>query len=378
MSYPIGHTVEIPSPIDVHMHLREPGGEDMETIATGTYAALMGGYQAVFDMPNNPNGHQTWSMDRLQEKYLLGSRTSETHIGFYAGVDLSNPALVELTRMVSKAAGLKIYMGETTGNTTVYDLDTARASIDTWIDYASLKGGAKPPILLHARNEIGAETADYIARRNFPVHWCHIASAIEIDYVDQLNRIHPELFTAGVTPHHLLMTSRDADFKYGWHGGRMQPPLADQPDADKLLNAYNKGILKILETDHAPHTETAKMDAEAQNPRGETAADCTTCYGISGVEFVLPVMASLVQRDIITLERLVDSLHTQPARMLQLDVANNTKKTKLIFEPRVLRAEDWHSKSGNHPYLGWTVWARVVPPKIGTYAARTITAGSAL
>jgi dihydroorotase len=358
MSLLNGEMLTIPSPIDVHAHLREPGGTDKETIATGTHAARVGGYQAVFDMPNNPGGMQTWTEERLDEKIDIARREAQTSIGFYAGVDLENPSLGELQRMVGKAAGLKLYMGHTTGNIREHDLDVARPAIDAWIA-AARRNGDRPPILLHAREETGEETAKYVASQDYPVHWCHISTSTEAESCKRLTDDFPEVFSAGITPHHLTMTERDADYKYGWNGARMMPPLGKDSDHERLVDAFNAGYIQILETDHAPHTEEDKLKAEADNPEGNDDVDCTTCFGVSGIEFVLPVMLSLVQRRKISIERLIDSLHDRPARLLGLEAVADKSETVMRIGPYVLEEWDRAGMSRNNPYVGWTAWGKV-------------------
>jgi dihydroorotase len=364
MSLGFGETIKIPSPIDVHVHLREPGGEDKETIESGTAAAHAGGYQAVFDMPNNP-GKPTWSEERLDEKIAIARKSARTDIGFYAGVDLTNPALKEFPAMVQKAAGLKLYMDHTTGNTQKHDLESVRQVIDEWIRVARESGNIVP-ILLHAREEIGGETAEYIASQRYPIHWCHISTQTEAIRAEYLTELYPEFYSGGVTPHHLTMTDRNADFQQGWNGARMQPPLGSEQDADRLLHAYNRGSIQILETDHAPHTSTDKRRAEIENPTGDTDSDCVTCFGVSGIEFVLPVMTSLVRRKLTTMERVVDSLYDQPIKMLGqqnlrrlLGSSALNKQTSLRIEPYIIGESDVIGMSRNTPYIGWTAGAIV-------------------
>lgn len=361
MRFSNGELINIPSPIDVHTHLREPGGEDKETIASGTLAALAGGYQAVFDMPNNPNHNETWSEDRLDQKIAIAEASAHTNIGFYAGVNFADTAFHQFPGMVRKAAGLKLYMDHTTGNKERRGLEAVQPVIDEWIAQARLSGST-PPVLLHAREEIGAKTAAYVAQQEYPVHWCHISTETETHSAALLTAKYPEFYTGGVTPHHLTMTSRNADFQQGWNGARMQPPLGSEVDADALLAAYNKGDLQILETDHAPHTVSDKLRAEAENPEGSTEVGCTTCFGVGGIEFVLPVMMSLVQRRKISLERLVDSLHTQPIKMLGLKLGRDAvaNMTTLRIRPYTIHPEEVVSKSSNTPYIGWTAWAEIV------------------
>lgn len=362
-----GAIIRIPSPIDVHAHLREPGGTTEETIASGTLAAAAGGYQALFDMPNNPGGNETLTEERLDEKVKIARDTAYIDTGFYAGVNLEDPAFDEFPALTGKAAGLKLYMGHTTGNTVERDFDDAGQVIHEWI-LQSRRIGKRPPILLHAREEVGAETARYIAEARYPVHWCHISTATEVDAARTLSHDFPEHYTGGVTPHHLTMTQRNADFQQGWNGARMQPPLGSEVDADKLLDAYNRGHIQILETDHAPHTQFDKLRAEARNPEGDTEADCVTCFGVSGIEFVLPVMMSLVQRRKTSLERVVDSLRAQPMKMLGLkEDPNFSWTTELQIHPYTITEAHIIGKSSNTPYVGWTAWAQVVEEAMGRY-----------
>lgn len=362
MRFSPGEEVEIPSPIDVHVHLREPGGTHKETMQSGTRAALYGGYQAVFDMPNNPDS-PTLDLDRVDQKYGIAQETSQTNIGFYGGVDLENPDFGSLRAMQGLVAGLKLYMGHTTGNVKEHNLEIARPTIDDWI-INSDKIGVHPPILLHAREEVGYVTAQYITDQGYPVHWCHLSTASEARYSARLTRSQPEHFTSGVTPHHLTMTSIDSDYKYGWRGARMMPPLGKEEDHEALIDFFNEGHIQILETDHAPHTEKEKQTAELENPVGHDGTDCTTCFGVSGIEFVLPIMMSLVQRNKITMERLVDSLHTQPIKMLGLKKDGNRATTTLKIGPYTIGEEHRAGKSKNNPYVGWTGWAKVMDVEI--------------
>lgn len=353
--------LRIPSPIDVHCHFRDPGADAKETIASGTLAALAGGYQATFDMPNNPAPYQTWTETRLDQKIRIAKTDAHTDIGFYAGANIENPAYEEFPALVRKAAGLKLYMDYTTGNTQKHSLETVRPIIDAWVAEART-AGKTPPVLLHAREEVLYETAHYVASQSYPVHACHLSTATEARMSEDLTRHYGEYYTGGVTLHHLTMTSRNADFQQGWNGARMQPPLSHEADAEALLEAYNRGDIQILETDHAPHTLAEKLKAEAENPMGNTDPDCTTCYGVSGIEFILPIAMSLVEHRKITMERLVDSLHDQPIKMLGLKAGSLATRAHTIIDrrPYIIQRSAIVGKSTNTPYIGWTAWADVI------------------
>ena len=349
--------ISLHSPIDVHAHLREPGTNNSETIASGTKAAQAGGYQAVFDMPNNP-GRPTHTIDRLAEKMGIAARTSYVDIGFYAGIDLANPDVDNLPRMIGRAAGLKLYMGKTTGNQHVHTLEDARESIDTWIENADAQG-LHAPILVHAEGDIGAETIDYIASRGHHAHWCHLSSTEEAYHAHKLTRQYPEHFTAEVTPHHLTMTDINAE-QLGWPGGRMMPSLKNEVDRDALQWAFAHGDIAIVGTDHAPHSMEQKINAENHNPHGHTDDGCVTCFGVSGLEFALPILMRQVMLGRFTLERLEDALYTQPLRMLGINESNMPAITTLEIGARRIEKDELVGGSENTPYINMIAGAKVL------------------
>ena len=365
MSVPFarGEILQIPALIDVHAHLREPGGEHMETIATGTNAALYGGYVLVADMPNNPNGNETWTAERALEKHAIATETARTDFAVIHGHDFDNPRLSEYPGLALLSIANKSYFGHTTGNTaerTIDDPNVRLALAET--ARVSRELGVRNPSMLHARETVSHTAARYIIEElGHPVHWCHVSTATEVRYAEILQKMHPDMFTAGVTPHHLLMTERNAVFQNGWNA-RIMPPLGKEVDAEAVLWGFNEVILSILETDHAPHPLEKKLDAEAANPKGIIDLkdeNCVTCFGVSGIEFVLPIMARLVQSKIITMERLVDSLHTQPLRMLGLEGRYNNAITTLEFEPWQITESSLRGKSTNTPYIGFMAGAKV-------------------
>lgn len=349
--------VTINSPIDVHTHLREPGTNKSETIESGTYAARAGGYQAVFDMPNNP-GRPTHSEERLIEKQTIAARDSHVDIGFYAGIDLTDPDIDQIPRMIGRAAGLKLYMGETTGNARTYTLDDAREIIDLWTSQAK-EHQLHAPIIFHAEGAIGAQAVRYTINKHHHAHWAHLSSAKEAEYAKRFTKYYSEYFTSEVTPHHLTMNQINAD-QYGWPGGRMMPSLKREFDRDAILKAFADGDIQILGTDHAPHPLASKLKAEHDNPHGHTGVDCTTCYGISGIEFALPIMMRQVQLGRVTLDRLQDAVYTQPLRMLGIKAADMTATTTLKIEAYRIEKGDLQGGSDNTPYINMMAGAKVV------------------
>lgn len=353
----IGSVITIAAPIDPHAHFREPGTNTSETIASGSYAALIGGYQMAVEMPNTPD-RPTHSEERLAEKQAIARRTSHIDIGFNAGVNLANPDLDQLPRMMGRAVGLKLFMGETYGNSTVYTLDDAREPIDVWIDEAE-KCGLQAPIFLHAEGEIGAEVADYITRREHHAHWCHLSSAEEAEWSRKFTEERRQYFTSEVTPHHLTMTDLNAE-QLGWPGGRMMPSLKKEADHDALIWAFEKGYISAIGTDHAPHPMEPNMQAERENPHGHTGEGCTACYGVSGIEFALPILMRQVLLGKFTLSRLQDAMYTQPLHMLGIDERQMPAKTVLHINPYRIEKEHIVGGSENTPYINRMAGAKVL------------------
>jgi dihydroorotase len=261
--------------------------------------------------------------------------------------------------MMPLIIGIKSYQGTTQGNVGTFDL-SHEGLYNNLTTYAKLRarGGMRQPLALHAREEIGYETAEFMMRKyGQAVYWCHVSTETEVDYAQRLQRDFPDLFDAEATLHHMTMTQVDARTHYGWLGARMQPPLGKENDFEKVLWAFNQGILSTLGTDHAPHPNQNKINAEEQNPQASEEAGCVSCYGVSGIKFVLPVLFAMIKRGETTIERAIDALHTQPHKVIDLKPRNT--RTILEIETYRIGEDDNMGNSRNTPYINWTGGAKV-------------------
>ncbi len=133
------------------------------------------------------------------------------------------------------------------------------------------------PIMVHAGKDNRQDLLGLIARDfKHPAHLCHVSNPYEVDDVLDLREQGLEV-TCGVCPHHLFKTSHDSVGE-GWFA-RMKPPLARQPEAERLMTILEKGWIDVVETDHAPHNQTSKWAAELNNPQGHEDGE-GTCYGV--------------------------------------------------------------------------------------------------
>jgi dihydroorotase-like cyclic amidohydrolase len=144
------------------------------------------------------------------------------------------------------------------------------------------------------------------------------------------------------------MTSHEETTK-GWFA-RMQPPLAEQSDVEKLWYHLNHGIIDIIETDHAPHPIEKKMEAEEQNPEGRQNHE-TTCYGVPGIEFAIPQLLNQVRLGRLTLPRLIEVISTKPAEIIGIQVS---KQSKVVWSNELyqIAENDIISGSRSSPFLG--------------------------
>lgn len=350
--------IKLPGAVDIHIHLREPSTNTSETIKNGTLSASHGGYTLVCDMPNNP-GNPTWSVKQLREKQTIARRDASITTLFYAGAQPESDNIKELEGMSKAGAiGLKLYGAPTTGNHRDYSAKEFETIVAEWHRVAPNK-----PILIHAgKNNLEDFIKLICVKYNHRLHVCHVHSTDEVSLVDSYKN-KKLLITCGVCPHHLLKTSHETIGK-GWLA-RMQPSLPTQKEAESLISLLAEGKIDVIESDYAPHDFEAKLKAEKENPHGIHTPEHTTCFGVPGIEHIIPILISMVRKEILPLYRLVDAIHTKPIEILGLD--------KKMFDPNknysiwdvseanihVIAEESIKSGSGWSPYVGYIAGGRL-------------------
>jgi dihydroorotase len=321
--------MQLPGLIDVHVHLREPGGEDKEDIATGTAAALAGGVTLVLDMPNNyPPAVDASS---LTHKGQLVAGKARCDVGLYVGATESNAA--EAARLAGQAAGLKIYFDQTYGPLRMRSLASLVAHFRTWPSHR--------PIAVHAEG-LSAAMAIGLARSfGRRLHLCHVSLASEIALIRAAKASGADL-TCEVAPHHLFLTQGDAS-RLGPFGS-MRPPLATESDRAALW--ANMDVVDCIATDHAPHTRAEK---EGENPPP----------GVPGLETLLPLLLTAVAEGRLTFERLIELTHEAPRRIFGLPDQPETWVEVDTRARYTLSDEGLHTRCGWTPFAGTTVQGRV-------------------
>jgi dihydroorotase len=349
-----------PGFIDLHVHLREPGKEGAETIATGTRAAAAGGFTAVACMPNTQPVNDT----PLVTRYLLGQAARAGGARVYpVGAVTKGQAGEELAEIESmRAAGVVAVTddGRPVSNTRILrrameycaalgiplvdhceDPHVAAGGVmheGEWSLRLGLRGipalAEELPVLRNAR--LAALTGAH-------VHIAHLSTRGALEIVRAAKRDGVRI-TCEVTPHHFTLTDeacRDYDTCV-----KMNPPLRTAEDVAALIEGLADGAVDAIATDHAPHGQTEKQTEFEAAP-----------FGIIGLETALGLaLERLVHTEKVPLKKLVELLSTNPARILGVDggalrVGAPADITIFDLERKwTYRAEQGFSKSGNTPF----------------------------
>jgi len=305
----------LPGVIDSQVHFREPGLEHKEDLETGSLAAVLGGVTAVFEMPNTKP--LTTSEAALADKISRAGNRMHCDFAFWVGGTRENAGEVGELERLPGAAGIKVFMGSSTGNLLVEDDEGVasilrntrrRAAFHSEDEYRlrereRLRVEGDPSSHPVWRDEIAAlqctERLVRIARDcGARIHVLHISTAEEISFLEN----HKDVASAEATPHHLTLTAED----YARLGTliQMNPPVREARHRDGIWRGVGQGVIDVLGSDHAPHTLEEKSRAYPASPSGMT-----------GVQTLVPIMLDHVNAGKLTLERFVDLTSHGPQRL---------------------------------------------------------------
>lgn len=317
--------VHIPGLVDVHVHMREPGGTHKEDFDTGTAAALAGGVTTVLCMPNT--APPIVDEESLDYALSLAQEKARCDYGLFIGATDDNMGLPK--HVADRAAGLKIYVNDTFGPLRVESPLVIEEHIKHWNGIG--------PVALHAEGEWVPMLAEFAAQHEQPVHFCHVSRKDEIETIANAKRMGYPV-TCEVAPHHLFLTQEDLA-GLGPRGD-MRPRLATQADQDALW--ANLDVVDCIATDHAPHTLEEKM-SDKPPP------------GVPGLETMLPLMLSAVQDGRLTLQRMIDLTVHNPRRIFRLPAQRETfVKVEMSQEKTFMLPQDgeWETRAGWSPFSG--------------------------
>ncbi len=351
--------VVAPGFIDLHCHLREPGGESSETIESGTRAAAHGGFTAVCPMPNTRPVNDNASLTRsILERAAAVASVRVWPIGA-ASLGSKGEALSEIAAM--KQAGIVAVSDDgrpiATAKLLRQVMDYCRALDLPVIDHcedSSLFAGAvmregKQSVRLGLAGMPAATESLCVARdvqvgelTHCRLHIAHLSARASLDLVRSA-KANGVPVTCEVTPHHFTLTDEDVQYDTRY---KMNPPLASREDRDALIAGLADGAVDAIATDHAPH-EPALKDVEFDRAP----------FGVTGFETALGLGLELVHAGKLSLMRLVELFTSGPACVLGTErrIAENQPGDLTIFSTEhkwTFRAEESASKSRNSPFDG--------------------------
>ena len=347
----------LPGIIDDHVHFREPGLTEKADIDSESRAAAAGGVTSFFDMPNTVP--QTTTIEALEEKQALAREKSHVNYAFFFGATNSNTDLFAQLD-IHRVPGIKLFMGSSTGNMLVDRREALErifssssmpimthcedtAIINRNMAETKQKYGDDPKVTHHP--EIRSEEACYESTRlavelalkyGARLHVAHLTTAKELE----LFTSHSSLLTCEATVSHLYFCDRD----YNALGTRIKcnPAIKTQRDRDALREALNDGRITVVGTDHAPHLLSQKEGGCAR-----------AASGMPMIQFSLVTMLELVDQGVLTIERLVDLMCHNPARLFEVRQRGFLREG---YQADIVLVR---------PDAGWTVTKDVIQSKCG-------------
>lgn len=359
-----GGMIVTPGFIDMHVHLREPGEENKETINSGIKAAAHGGFTSIACMPNtNPVND-----NRSVTEYIIARAKAVKSVNVFPVASISKNLegefLSEMGDLVEGGA-----VGFSDDGKCVMKADLFRKALE----YSKMLG---VPVIEHPEDHSISEegqvnegmisykyglrgilnaaeevivSRDIILQERIKsrLHLTHISTAGSVDLIRNAKKRGVSV-TADATPHHLLLTDESItgfDPLY-----KMKPPLRTEEDRLALINGIKDGTIDVIASDHAPHTIDEKDKEFEYAP-----------FGVIGLETSFPVIYDkLVRTGIISLNRMVELFSINPAKILNLKKRGSINVNNIaditVIDPKMkfkIDSGDFYSKAKNSPFLGW-------------------------
>jgi dihydroorotase len=359
----------IPGVIDSQVHFREPGLTHKEDLESGSLAAAHGGVTTFLEMPNtNPS---TTTLEAIEDKIKRARGRCWSDFGFFIGATEDNLEELLKTQGREGVAGIKIFLGSSTGSLLltdevalqkIFEKTTAIISVHSeneriLVDRTPLRDQASSahahPVWRNVDSALSSTMRIVELARPFKrkLHLLHISTKNEMEFL-ALNK---DLCTVEVLPQHLTLSSPTCYDQLGTYA-QMNPPIRDEEHRLGLWQGVKAGVVDVIGSDHAPHTKEEKNRGYPHSPSG-----------MPGVQTMLGVMLSHVERGQLELSDIVRLLCTNPARLFslkgkgELKVGNDADINILDFNSTtVIKHDEMKSRVGWTPFDGLTYKGRLV------------------
>jgi dihydroorotase len=350
----------LPGVIDTQVHFREPGNTHKEDLESGSRSAVLGGVTAVFEMPNTDP--LTISAEALADKVKRGHHRMHCDFAFFVGGTHDNVKHLPEFERLPGAAGIKVFMGSSTGKLLVGDDDGLRAILKVIKRRASFHAEDEPRLNERKKFQVKGDPSSHpvwrdevaalmattrlvtIARETGArVHVLHISTGDEMKFLAN----HRDVASVEVTPQHLTLAAPECYERLGTKA-QMNPPLRPEPHRETIWWGVTSGIADALGSDHAPHTLDEKAKSYPATPSG-----------MPGVQTLVPIMLDHVNAGRLTLARFVDLTSAGPQRVFgiagkgRIAVGYDADLTIVDLKAERVITDDWiGSKCGWTPFAG--------------------------
>ena len=367
--------VVAPGLVDVHVHLREPGREDAETVATGARAAAAGGFTAVCAMPNTDPVTDNQAAVGFIVKQAAAARAARVYPIGAISVGQRGEQLAEFGEMVAAGAVAVSDDGHPVASSHLmrtaleyalsFGIPVAEHCEDPSLAGTGVMHAGTVSTRLGLRG-IPAAAEEIMVARNIllaeltggHVHLCHISTRGSVDLI-RWGKARGVNVTAEATPHHFTLTHEACD---GYDtNAKMNPPLRTAADVEAVREGLRDGTLDVIATDHAPHHYEAKEREFDDAP-----------FGVVGLETALGLaLTELVGGGYLSVPQLVDRMSTMPARVFHLPggtLRPGAEADIVVFDPEspwVVDPARFLSKSRNTPFAGRALRGAVMMTFVG-------------
>ena len=353
----------LPGVIDSQVHFREPGATHKEDLETGSLAAVMGGVTAVFEMPNTTP--LTISAETLTDKVARGRNRMHCDFAFFMGGTRENTKDLPELELLPGCAGVKVFMGSSTGSLLVEDDSGVRDILKVIRRRASFHSEDEFRLRERKDHQVAGDprshpvwrdelTAMECTRRlvhlaretGKRIHVLHITSRQEMAFLQN----HKDVASVEVTPQHLTLEAPDCYERLGTYA-QQNPPVRGGAHRAGLWDGLVQGVVDVLGSDHAPHTREEKDKGYPNTPSG-----------MPGVQTLVPIMLDHVHAGRLTLARFVDLTSAGPQRLFniagkgRIAVGYDADFTVVDLKRRETITDKWiASRAGWTPFNGVTV-----------------------
>ena len=326
-----GEKLIMPAGIDVHVHFRDPGFTCKEDFSSGSMSAAFGGISCVLDMPNTKP--QVNSVDIFKEKLGMAKRKSYVDFGLYA--DGNSDEIENLGKICSCFKIYSYEMDDDLLEKRLSEIEKTGKIVSVHAEDKNFFREMKISGLsdyLHSRpNEAEEKMVQKIVLMDKKkVHIAHVSAKESITILKHV--------TSEVTLHHLLLNI-DSDLAAK---GKVNPPLRTEKDNEALWSAFGNGVIDIIASDHAPHTQEEKQEFDDALP------------GVPGVETTLPIMMYFMKKEKISLNRLVNAVCEKPGELFGLKKGRIQEGFDADLIAVSLKNEKKISANTLHSKCGWT------------------------